>query len=120
IQREAPSLFRQESVGRELAVAAAVAQTLVRERAGETADPFSRTDGWRPFGLTRRRFDFEFQGEALTVQLSYLADGALHLSVGDQAGPLAFRPLPAVSGTRLDLQFPARPLVVHARPRHET
>ena len=120
IQREAPSLFRQESVGRELAVAAAVAQTLVRERAGETADPFSRTDGWRPFGLTRRRFDFEFQGEPLTVQLSYLADGALYLSVGDQAGPLAFRPLPADSGTRLDLQFQDRRLTVQTWQRDET
>src|SRR5690606_10165272 len=57
---------------------------------------------------------------ALTVQLSYLADGALHLSVGDQAGPLAFRPLPADSGTRLDLQFQDRRLTVQTWQRDET
>ena len=83
IPREAAVLFQQDRVGRELAVAAAVAQTLVHEKAGETPDPFSRTDGWRPFGLTKRRFDFEYQGEALTAQLAYLHDGALHLSVGE-------------------------------------
>ncbi len=105
IPREAANLFNQDPVGRPLAVAAAVAQTLVHEKAGETADPFSRTDGWRPFGLTQRRFDFEYQGEALIAQLTYLHDGALSLSVGEVAGPLAFSPLPADSGTKLDLQF---------------
>ncbi len=105
IPREAANLFHQDKIGRPLAVAAAVAQTLVHEKAGEGADPFSRTDGWRPFGLTQRRFDFEYQGEALTAQLTYLHDGALSLSVGDVAGPLVFSPLPADSGTRLDLQF---------------
>ncbi|WP_374640279.1 acetyl-CoA carboxylase biotin carboxylase subunit [Hydrogenophaga sp.] len=108
IPREAAVLFQQDRVGRELAVAAAVAQTLVHEKAGETADPFSRTDGWRPFGLTKRRFDFEYQGEALTAQLAYLHDGALHLSVGEVAGPLSFTALPAESGTRIDLQFHGR------------
>jgi 3-methylcrotonyl-CoA carboxylase alpha subunit len=92
-------------VGRDLAVAAAVAQTLVHEKAGEGKDPFSRTDGWRPYGLTQRRFDFEYQGEALTAQLTYLHDGALQLSVGDARAVLAFKPVPADSGTVVDLQF---------------
>jgi 3-methylcrotonyl-CoA carboxylase alpha subunit len=105
IPREAANLFQQDKVGRDLAVAAAVAQTLVHEKAGEGTDPFSRTDGWRPFGLTQRRFDFEYQGEDLTAQLTYLHDGALSLSVGDVAGPLAFSPLAADSGTRIDLRF---------------
>ena len=105
IPREAAHLFQQDRVGRALAVAAAVAQTLVHERAGEGADPFSRTDGWRPFGLAQRRFDFEYQGEALTAQLTYLHDGALRLAVGETAGPLVFQALPADSGTRVDLQF---------------
>ena len=105
IPREAANLFQQDRVGRALAVAAAVAQTLVHERAGEGADPFSRTDGWRPFGLAQRRFDFEYQGEALTAQLTYLHDGALRLAVGETAGPLVFQALPADSGTRVDLQF---------------
>ncbi len=105
IPREAANLFNQDKVGRDLAVAAAVAQTLMHEKAGEGQDPFSRTDGWRPYGLTQRRFDFEYQGESLTAQLTYLHDGALSLSVGGVAGPLAFSPLPADSGTRIDLRF---------------
>ncbi len=105
IPREAANLFQQDRVGRPLAVAAAVAQTLVHEKAGEGTDPFSRTDGWRPFGLTQRRFDFEYQGEALTAQLTYLHDGALRLTVGDVTGPLVFSALPADSGTKIDLQF---------------
>jgi 3-methylcrotonyl-CoA carboxylase alpha subunit len=105
IPREAAKLFNQDQVGRPLAVAAAVAQTLVHEKASEGADPFSRTDGWRPFGLARRRFDFEYQGEALTAELTYLHDGALVLALDDMTGPLVFNPLPADSGTRIDLQW---------------
>jgi 3-methylcrotonyl-CoA carboxylase alpha subunit len=105
IPREAAVLFQQDPVGRDLAVAAAIAQTLVHEKAGEGADPFSRTDGWRPYGLTQRRFDFEYQGESLTAQLVYAHDGALRLTVGDTTAPLAFAALPAESGARVDLQF---------------
>ncbi|RJP62931.1 MAG: acetyl-CoA carboxylase biotin carboxylase subunit, partial [Comamonadaceae bacterium] len=57
IPREAAALFHQDKVGKPLAVAAAVAQTLLAERANESADPFSRRDGWRPHGITVRRFD---------------------------------------------------------------
>ncbi|MFC3686289.1 acetyl/propionyl/methylcrotonyl-CoA carboxylase subunit alpha [Hydrogenophaga luteola] len=105
IPREAEALFNQDPVGRTLAVASAVAQTLVHEKAGEGTDPFSRTDGWRPFGLTQRRFDFEYQGEALTAQLTYLHDGALRLAVGDADAVLAFQSQPADSGTVVDLQY---------------
>ena len=105
IPREAEALFNQDPVGRTLAVAAAVAQTLVHEKAGEGADPFSRTDGWRPFGLTQRRFDFEYQGDALTAQLTYLHDGALQLAVGDARAALIYKALPADSGTVVDLQY---------------
>jgi len=105
IPRESAVLFKQDRVGRELAVAAAVAQTLVHEKAGETTDPFSRTDGWRPFGLTTRRFDFEYQGETLTARLTYLHDGALRLSVGEATDALVFHALPSDGGTRLDLSF---------------
>ena len=57
-------LFKQENVGLPLAAAAAVAQTLLRERASEGADPFSRRDGWRSHGLVQRRFEFDFGGSA--------------------------------------------------------
>ena len=105
IPREAAALFHQDKVGLPLAVAAAVAQTLVAERAQEGADPFSRRDGWRPHGITVRRFDFEYQGETLLAQLSYLHDGALQLAFGEVSGALAFEALPADTGTRMDLRF---------------
>ncbi|WP_439518068.1 acetyl/propionyl/methylcrotonyl-CoA carboxylase subunit alpha [Hydrogenophaga sp.] len=105
IPREAAVLFHQDKVGRPLAVAAAVAQTLVAERSHETADPFSRRDGWRPHGITVRRFDFEYQGEPLLAHLSYLHDGALQLGVGEVSGLLAFDALAADTGTRMDLRF---------------
>ncbi len=105
IPREAPALFHQDKVGRPLAVAAAVAQTLLAERASEGADPFSRRDGWRPHGITVRRFDFAYQGESLLAQLSYLHDGALQLAFDGVSGVLAFDALPSDTGTRMDLRF---------------
>jgi 3-methylcrotonyl-CoA carboxylase alpha subunit len=120
ITREAASLFHQDPVGRDLAVAAAVAQTLARERAGETRDPFSRTDGWRPFGLTQRRFDFTYHGENLTAGLTYLRGGALVLSLDGRSEPLAFDVLPGEDGTHLDLRLGERRLTVQTWQRGET
>ena len=57
IPREEAVLFKQEPVGLPLAAAASVAQTLLDERALEAADPFTRRDGWRAFGVAVRRFD---------------------------------------------------------------
>ena len=105
IPREAAVLFHQDKVGLALAVASAVAQTLVVERAVEAADPFSRRDGWRPHGLTVRRFDFEYMGESLLAHLTYLHDGALQLTFGEVSGVLQFASLPTDGGARMDLQF---------------
>jgi len=105
IPREAAVLFHQDKVGKALAVAAAVAQTLVAERASEGADPFSRRDGWRPHGLTVRRFDFEYLGEPLLAHLTYLHDSALQLAFGDVSGVLQFDTLTTDGGARMDLQF---------------
>ncbi len=105
IPREQAVLFRQEPVGLALAAAAAVAQTLLRERATEGTDPFSRRDGWRSHGLTQRRFEFGFGGARVKAWLSYLHDGALRLAVGEGAaqvaGPLVF----SVAAQGIDLQF---------------
>ncbi len=94
IPRESAVLFQQEPVGLPFAAACAVAQTLLDEKALETADPFSRRDGWRSHGLTVRRFEFEFHGESVTACLTYLHDGALQLDVAGTAGPLSFAPEP--------------------------
>ena len=119
IPREAGVLFNQDKVGRNLAVAAAVAQTLLAERASEGKDPFSRRDGWRPYGLTVRRFDFEYQGEALQASLTYLHDGALQLAFGETAGVLALDPLPADTGTLMDLHFMGQRQTVQTWQRDE-
>jgi 3-methylcrotonyl-CoA carboxylase alpha subunit len=101
IPREAAVLFHQERIGLALAASADVAQTLLDERATQTADPFSHTDGWRCHGLTTRRFAFEFAGEQVQAELTYLHDGALSFKVGDAAGLLEF----AATPQGIDLRF---------------
>ena len=82
-EREKQHLFHQQRLPQAQAVAAAVAQVLQAERAQETADPFSRRDGWRSHGVAERRWDFR-QGEAaVPARLRYLHDGALQLAVGE-------------------------------------
>ncbi len=90
IPREQAVLFNQEPVGLELAVAASVARTLLDERLLQAADPFSRRDGWRAFGVALRRFAFEFHGQAVNAWLSYLHDGTLRLEAGGSSGVLLF------------------------------
>ncbi|MDZ4176976.1 MAG: acetyl/propionyl/methylcrotonyl-CoA carboxylase subunit alpha [Hydrogenophaga sp.] len=119
IPREAGVLFNQDKVGLNLAVAAAVAQTLLAERASEGKDPFSRRDGWRPHGLTVRRFDFEYQGEAMQASLTYLHDGALQLAFHETSGVLAFDALPAQNGTLMDLRFLGQRQTVQTWQREE-
>ena len=90
IPREAAVLFRQEPVGLAMAAAAAIAQTLLSEKAAEGRDPFSRRDGWQTHGVTVRPFEFDFHGEHSKAALTYLHDGGLQLAVGDVLGPLVF------------------------------
>ena len=105
IPREQAVLFHQESVGLPLAAAAAVAQTLLRERASEGVDPFSRRDGFHTHGVVQRRFEFEFGGEHAKALLTYERGGSLHLAVGEGdaavAGPLVF----SAVGQGIELQF---------------
>ncbi len=105
IPREEAVLFQQERVGLPLAAAAAVAQTLLRERASEGVDPFSRRDGWRSHGLVERRFEFDFNGTHAKARLDYLHDGALRLTVGEGpeavSGPLVFND----TARGIDLQY---------------
>ncbi|MYZ53922.1 acetyl/propionyl/methylcrotonyl-CoA carboxylase subunit alpha [Malikia spinosa] len=89
IERERAVLFGQDEVGLPLAVAAAVAQTLLAERAAEGADPFSKTDGWRSHGICARRFAFDYLGERVAATLSYQRDAALQLTVGEGAQAVA-------------------------------
>ncbi|GDY37048.1 acetyl/propionyl/methylcrotonyl-CoA carboxylase subunit alpha [Acidovorax sp. NB1] len=105
IPREQAVLFHQEPVGLPLAAAAAVTQTLLRERASEGVDPFSRRDGFHTHGVVQRRFEFEFGGEHAKAWLAYERGGSLHLTVGEGeaavAGPLVF----AAQADGIELQF---------------
>ena len=115
IQRESERLFNQDPLGQQLAVAAAVAQTVLTERAAESNDPFSRADGFRSHGVASRRIDFEYQGQPVIAKLRYLHDG-LQLKVGDhEAAPLSFTP---VEGG-IDLRYAGRRQVVQIFPRGE-
>ena len=109
IPREQAVLFKQEPVGLATAVAAAVAQTLVTERASEGADPFSRRDGWQSHGIYVRRFEFEFGGEHVKAALTYLHGGALHLALGDVAGTLIF----AATERGIDIQYAEQRQIVN-------
>ncbi|WP_188708726.1 acetyl/propionyl/methylcrotonyl-CoA carboxylase subunit alpha [Polaromonas eurypsychrophila] len=90
IPREQAVLFNQEKIGLPAAAAAAVALRLLEEKALETADPFSKRDGWRSHGVSLRRFEFEFHGEPAKAELTYLHDGALRLAAGGEEGLLVF------------------------------
>lgn len=117
IQREQAVLFHQEPVGLPLAAAAAVAQTLLKERASEGADPFSRRDGFHSHAVVQRRFEFEFSGEHAKALLTYERGGSLHLAVGEGtaqvAGPLQFRAL--AQGVELEFAGQRTRVAVYAQ-----
>ncbi len=121
IPREAAALFEQEPLGLPLAVAGAVAQTLLAEQAtvsaGGWADPWSRRDAWRAYTHVQRRIDYAFRGQDGTAELRVLHDGGLQLRVGESAGPLAFA---ARDDGRVDLQFTGRRVVVGLLRQGET
>ncbi len=109
IQREQASLFNQERVGVSMAVAGAVAKSLLDEKKLETADPFSRRDGWRVHGDALRRFEFEFHGEKVPADLSYRHGGGLTLAVAGAAGALEFQ----ATGAAIDVSFLGQRHVMH-------
>ena len=109
IQREAAVLFEQEKIGAPLAMAGAIAFTLQQEKALETADPFSRRDGWRSHGPVSRAFEFEFHGQPYKAQLTYQHEGSLQLALNGQLMSLHIEPaadglLVTLNGQRAHLQ----------------
>ena len=92
IEREKAALFDQQPVPTALAVAAAVAQLLQAEQALQTADPFSRRDGWHSHSVVRRSFAFVHGDGAVNATLTYGHADTLHLQVGDTQGTLQWRP----------------------------
>ncbi|OOG43932.1 acetyl/propionyl/methylcrotonyl-CoA carboxylase subunit alpha [Polaromonas sp. A23] len=116
IPREQAVLFNQEKIGLPAAAAAAVALSLLEEKAQETDDPFSKRDGWRSHGVTLRRFEFEFHGEPARAALTYLHDGGLRLAVGGADDTLVF----ASKGGAVDVRFGEQRFSAHIYRRGET
>ena len=90
IERERAVLFNAAPLPVEVAAAGVVAHALAAERALETADPWSRRDGWRLHGSALRRFDIEAQGTHHVFTLERSA-GAQTLVLGTQRWPLSTR-----------------------------
>jgi 3-methylcrotonyl-CoA carboxylase alpha subunit len=91
IEREKAVLFGQPGLPLAEAAAAVVAHTLAEEGMTESADPWSRRDGWRLFGAAQRRFELEVDGERQQVLLARHHQGSLALTVQGRVLPLALR-----------------------------
>ena len=84
IARESDRLFGQDAVGAHRAVLSAVAQLLRQERALETADPFSRRDGWQSHGETVRCLEWVYADAPLTACLHYGHDCTCRVRLADE------------------------------------
>ncbi|GGH61370.1 biotin carboxylase subunit of acetyl-CoA carboxylase [Comamonas phosphati] len=119
IERERDALFGRDPVGRDLAVAAALAHELRQELAQQGADPFSHRDGWRVAGRYVRNYAWTYRGEDFNAALAYgRAGDADELVIGEGAArsqiALQWRALP---DGRLELNLDGRRTVavVHAQ-----
>jgi 3-methylcrotonyl-CoA carboxylase alpha subunit len=92
IERERSALFDAPPLPLQCIVGGVVAHALALERARETADPWSRADGWRLHGVSMRRFDVEVQGAHHAVTLERMHNGALWLAVGKERWSFATAP----------------------------
>ena len=95
IERERDRLFGQAGLTPIEVAAGVVAQALAEQRAGETADPWSRRDGWRLHGGAVRRFDLEWLDQPLAVQLVSRHGGGARLVAGEESQAFEARALDA-------------------------
>ena len=107
IEREREALFQAPALPAELAAAGVWAHLLAQERAGETADPWSRRDGWRLHGPARRRCRLLIDGSAGEWGLEQGRDGSFVLLKDGQRWPLA---VSAGQGGRHEVQLGPRRL----------
>ena len=99
IERERCALFEQDPLGRDLAIACAVAYRIKQEQAQQDRDPFSHRDGWRLHGHYTHVLRFNYRGQTCTAELSYGTQGIpAQLSIGQapecSAAPLQWHVLP--------------------------
>ena len=81
IERERATLFGASPLPLSLVAAGVAAHALALERADETADPWSRRDGWRLHGAAQRRIEIEHAGVRQCLVLERHRDGTMHLLV---------------------------------------
>jgi 3-methylcrotonyl-CoA carboxylase alpha subunit len=87
IERERAVLFDQPPLPLEVAAAGVVAHALADEQVLQSADPWSRRDGFRLHGGARRHFHLLRGSDEHAVALARLHDGALRLQIGDASWP---------------------------------
>ena len=110
IERESTALFERAPLPLEIAAAGVAAHALMVEHQLESADPWSRRDGFRLHGGARRHFDIEHAGALHAVTLARLHDGALQLRIGARHWPLSVR---ALGGDAHDVVLGPRRLPLH-------
>ncbi|MFL6625946.1 MAG: biotin carboxylase N-terminal domain-containing protein [Vitreoscilla sp.] len=93
IERERAALFGHAGLPLDVVAAGVAARAIALQDATVDADPWSRRDGWRMHGASVRRFDLEWQGEALEALLESRHDGGALLKVGDATVAFASRAL---------------------------
>ena len=114
IERERPALFEAAPLAAQWVAAGLAAHALAEEKATETADIWSRRDGWRLHGGARRRFDVELYGQRRALVVQRLHDGGTVLELHGERWPFEAVPL---GGARHDVRLgPQRqPLAVYAQ-----
>ena len=113
IEREREVLFKVPALPLPLAVAGAMAHLLAAEAARTGPDPWSRSDGWRLHGLSRRRLEVEHDGTTHPVLLERTHDGLPVMTLGGERQALG---LQALGGARHEVALGGHRhvLTVHA------
>ena len=93
IERERAALFDAPGLPLALAVAGALAHLLAAEAGQQGPDPWSRADGWRLHGLSRRRLEFEHGGTLHPVLLERTHDGLPVMTLAGERSALGLRAL---------------------------
>jgi 3-methylcrotonyl-CoA carboxylase alpha subunit len=102
IEREHAALFEAPPLPLAVVAAAVAAHVLHAEQQLEGADPWSRRDGWRLHGGAQRRLSLTLHGQAITLVIQRLHDGATQLQIADQAWAFSAR---ALGEGRHDIQI---------------
>jgi 3-methylcrotonyl-CoA carboxylase alpha subunit len=95
IERERAALFEAPPLALEVAAAGVIAHALAQEANQETADPWSRRDGFRLHGGATRRFDLDVGGAHHPATLTRAHDGTTTMRLGEHAWPLRVSALDA-------------------------